>query len=370
MHRSNIVAPLVVMFGTLLGADAAQTEQSSNACAPSPIMEVRTVHPKREATGKPVRLPAVAEPFEQAFLYARVNGFVADRRADVGDRVESGQVLAVIEAPELVRNSERAKAALAQSEAQVVLAKSNLLRAERLGNQNFVSREVLETRQAEALVAKANREAAAAEVSRLTELLGFREVRAPFAGVVVARNIERGDLVAGDQPHPSAHLFHLAQIDKFRVVVHVPQSAVKLVEQGKPVRIIFPEFPQETFSGQITRIANFIDARSGAMRVEILLPNPGGRIPASMYGQVEFTPPSASTLRLPTNSVTLRRGVPHVALFDDGRVKFTPVRLGRDFGAESEVLEGVTENQMVVINPNALLRDGDLVVTAEKNSGH
>jgi RND family efflux transporter MFP subunit len=326
--------------------------------------EVRTVNPRREQSSAPVKLPVNAEPSEQARLYARISGFVSERRVELGDKVEAGQILAVIENPEQASNCERAKSTLAQNEAQLVLAKANMVRAERLIDQSFVSRSTLETRQAELRVAETNRDSAASEVRRLEELLSFREIRAPFSGVIVERNVERGDLAAGDQPQGGAYLFRVARIESLRIVLNAPQSAVRLVEVGRSARVTFPEFPGEIFNGQISRTSNFINGSSGTMRVEIALANPGGRIPANMFGEVELAGFSQTALRLPTNVVTMKQGLPHVAVVDGGHIRFAPVRLGRDFGAEMEVLEGVTEQQGVVVNPNALLREGEVVAVA------
>lgn len=355
-----------------LGATAAYAARNGGPSLPDDATrtagppEVRIVHPRREQSTPPVKFPANADPSEQVRLYARITGFVSERRAELGDKVDAGQVLAVIESPELAQSSERAKATVAQNEAQRILAKANLVRAERLIDQSFVSRSTLETRQAELHVADANCNAAVAEAQRLTELLSFREIRAPFPGVIVERNVERGDLAAADQPQGGAYLFRLARIDSLRVVMNVPQSSVRLVETGKPARVSFPEFPGETFNGRITQVSNFVNASSGTMRVEVALPNPGGRIPAGMFGEVELAGASQAALRLPTNAVMMKLGIPHVAVVDVGRIRFASVRLGRDLGAELEVLEGVTEKESVVVNPNARLRDGDTVAVVAK----
>jgi membrane fusion protein, multidrug efflux system len=339
------------------------------AVALAPVLpEVLTVHPRRDHTARLIRLPATAEPSEQALLYARVNGFIKERNGELGDKVTTGQVLAVIENPDLVWNSERAKATLAQNEARLILARANLARSERLIDKNAVSRETLETRQAEEHAAQANRDAAAAEARRLSELLEFREIRAPFDGIIVERRAERGDLAAGDQPQPNAYLFRLAKIDTLRVVVNVPQSDVRRVEGAKTAQVRFLEFPGAPVKGQISRISKFIDAGSGTMRVEIMLPNPGESISAGMFAQAEFSDVSETALRLPSNAIVSRKGVPHVAVVENGRIRFAPIRLGHDLGTELEVLDGVVEGDGVVINPSGLLQEGETVAATAKKA--
>ncbi len=335
--------------------------------APAAVPQVRTAKPEVPAQAPALRLPVVVEPQEEALVRARVAGFLEERRVDIGDRVEAGQVLAVIDTPELVREHESLKAALAQAEAQAVLAAANLRRAEVLVAQGHVSRSVLDERQAQARVAAASRDATAADLARVAELLRFREVRAPFAGVVVERLAERGDLVAADQTQAGGHLFRIARVDTLRVVVDAPQGAIRDLTPGAKLAVTFPEYPGETFQAAVSRTAGLVDRRTGTMRVEAEMANPGARVPAGMAGHLEARSAGAPPLQAPLAALVTRDGRPHLAVLEGGTVRFRPVTLGRSLGPKVEVVAGITAEDTLVLNPNGMLAEGQPVQVAGRN---
>jgi RND family efflux transporter MFP subunit len=369
MKRSTLALLGVAAVAATLGATALVTlgKPGRNGGAATPAAGthtglVRVVSPQPAQGAGALQLPAIAEPYADVMVYARINGFVAEQRVELGDRVSGGQILAVIDAPEIERAYERARAALAQSQARQELARRNLERTRTLVSQGFLSQASLDEREADARVADADREAARAEAARLEELLKFRAVRAPFAGTVTERRVNRGDLVAGDQRGSGGYLFRISRLDPLRIAVDVPQSALGSVKTGAQLSVVFPELTGETFSGRITRVAGAIDPRSGTMRVEAQLPNPGGRIPGGMAGHVlieDSVKPHG--FLLPVNAVVQRDGASHVAVVTDGKLRYLPVRLGRNLGQTVEVEQGLAGGEKIAINPNALLRDGDAV---------
>jgi RND family efflux transporter MFP subunit len=370
--RTAFIAGLIaviVIAATAIAVQQSPHKSKTPAEGKAPPQEpgaVRVVAPTKDPGTPELELPAIAEPYAETPLYARINGFVSQRRAELGDRVSAGQVLATIDAPELQHAYERAKAAQAQAQARVELSQSNLDRTTQLVEQGFLSRASLDERNADVRVALADRDAAAAEAKRLGELLNYRTVRAPFAGVITERKVERGNLVAADQPQADAYLYRIARIDRLRVAIDVPQSAAATIAVGMPVKVTFPEFPGQTFQGEIARTATAIDPRSGTMRVEIALPNPGNKIPAGMAGQVVLSSQGSSArYLLPVNALLTGQEGTRVALVQDGAVRFVPVRAGRNLGQNVEILAGVDENSRVILSPNALLREGDRVTVAE-----
>lgn len=344
----------------------APTPPDAPAAGPA-IPQVRTAKPEVPAQAPALRLPVVVEPREEALVRARVAGFLEERRVDIGDRVEAGQVLAVIDTPELVREHESLKAALAQAEAQAILAAANLRRAEALVAQGHVSRSVLDERQAQARVAAASRDATAADLARVAELLRFREVRAPFAGVVVERLVERGDLVAADQTQAGGHLFRIAGVDTLRVVVDAPQGAIRDLAPGAKLKVTFPEFPGEAFEAAVARTAGLVDRRTGTMRVEAEMANPDGRVPAGMAGHLEAKAAGTPPLQAPLAALVTRDGRPHLAVLQDGTVRYRPVTLGRSLGPKVEVVEGIGADDTLVLNPNGMLAEGQAVQVAGRN---
>lgn len=363
-----VIIALATAMVTLGVTRKEQPNAPPAAAAVANSLSVRTIKPQVAPTAAELRLPAVAEPSADVRLFARVNGFILERRVDIGDRVKAGQVLAIISAPELEREHERARAALAQADARLKLEARNLERTRALVAQSFLSQSSLDERQAQLRMARADRNAAAAEVKRLAELLGFRTIEAPFAGVVTERNAERGDLITGNQRQADTHLFRVSNLDELRVAVEVPQSALGAIGVGGKVSIVFPELKEDRFAGVVARTAGTIDPRSGTMRVEVRLPNPDGKIAGGMAGHMIIAQGSGTpALLLPVNTVVQRDGVPHVALVAGTSVRFVPVQVGRNFGPSVEVLSGVGAADSVIVNPNALLREGDAVTAVAQS---
>lgn len=357
---------IALLFTGLAGAGAALTfwpfERVTAQPAPSAVQDAdkpRVARPIRPDTGQVVRLPVIVAPMQEAAIHGRLAGFIGDRRVEIGDRVTEGQILAVIDAPELVQEQQRLRAALAQAEAQVRLANANLRRTEPLVAQGHVSRSVLDEREAEAATAAANRDAMAADLARIREQLAFRDVKAPFDGMVVERLAERGDLVAADQPGSGAPLFRIARMDRLRVVIDAPQSMVRALAPGTVLTVTFPEFPGRSFDAQVARTAGLIDRQTGTMRVEAEMDNPEGAVPGGMAGTVQLADAAPQPLRIPLAALVMREGKPHVAALRDGRVRFMAVGVGRNLGPQVEILSGIGENEELVLNPNGLLVNGD-----------
>lgn len=328
---------------------------------------VRVITPEVAQPEAELRLPARTAPIEQALVYARATGIVAERRVDIGDRVKKGDVLARIAAPEIDRAVDRARATVDQTRAQERLAHSNLTRSQQLVEQGFLSRQVLDERQGSYDAARADRLAAEAELRRLHEIRGFQTVRAPFSGVIAERRIDRGDRIVGDSSSAEAYMFRLVRLDELRVSVDAPQSVVMQVQPGMSAQVTFPEMPGKALTAKVARSSGVIDSRTGTMLVELSLPNPDGRIPAGMLGEVVIRMPRThEVLLVPNSTVIVRDGKAQVAVVEAGsKVRFVPVQLGRNTGTRTEVLQGIARDAALITNPNALLRDGDSVRVAQ-----
>jgi len=338
---------------------------SGSSAEPTPaqtIPEVLTVQAKPADPAFELRLPARALAGESAQLFARATGFVSERRADLGDKVQAGQVLAVISAPESDQAVHEAAAGLAQAKADQELAKVNYDRAEVLVGSGAISKELYSDRKANFDVAVAARGAAEARLAAARERQGFQTVRAPFSGVVVARNVERGDRVVGDAASAQP-MFEVNALDPLRVVVDVPQNVALQIQPGVEGDVTFPELPGQTFKAQVVRSAQAISRDAGVMRTELRLPNPDSRIPAGMVGSVSLhLQRSVPAMVVPVSTVVQRGTVAQVAVVTgDGKLDFHDVTLGRNLGNEIEVLSGVAANETVVLAPNALLTSGSPV---------
>ena len=365
-RRTIARAVALACTGLALGALQAQTPAtpaaaSAAASASAPVVRVVI------ATASPIkttlRLPARAMAAEEARIFARTSGTVAERRVDLGDRVKAGELLLRIAAPEVDQSLERARAAVGQTRAREHLAQLNVDRARPLVEQQFLSPSGLDNLTANLAVAHADTAAAVAEVKRLEAVQQFQWVRAPFAGVITERLVERGDRVSGDSG--DAYLLRLAKLDELRVVVDVPQSSAIDVPLGAVVPLSFREFPGETFKATLRRRSGSIDAATGTMRIELALPNPELRLPAGLRGEAVLEVNSLGGVRVPSGALLSRDGKPHVALVDaQGRLRFVAVQLDRTSDREVVIRSGLDAGAKVVMPLSSLLREGAQVTIA------
>lgn len=358
---------LLALLALLAGCSRGAAEQSTAAALP----QVLTARARAAEPDYALRLPARAVAGESAQLYPRATGFISERRADLGDRVAAGQVLAVISAPEADQAVREATAEVGRLRADLQLAKVNYERAAVLVKSGAVSAEMYSDRSANRDAAQAALAAAQARLSSARERQAFQVVRAPFAGVVAARNVERGDRVIGDSA-AAVPLFRINVLDPLRVLVDIPQGAVLQVRPGLQAEVAFPELAGERFQAEVVRVAQSISEEAGGMRVELRLPNPEGRIPAGMVGEVTLqVPRAAPTVVVPVSTVIAAGtgGSQVVRLGAGSRLEFRPVKLGRNLGPEMEILDGIAAGDQVVLAPNALLQAGAKVVAKPAPKG-
>jgi RND family efflux transporter MFP subunit len=329
-------------------------------------------------------LPGNIQAITEAPVLARASGYVKQRMADIGDRVVEGQMLAELEAPELQHQIDQANSAVTQASDVLQQAQANLAQAranadlarvtaERWANlvqRGAVSRQDNDTYQAQYAAQQANvqsleKAVAAAQSSiagaqfnlaRLKELQGYLQVRAPFAGVITLRNIDVGALVT----EASTLLFRIAQTDRLRTYVSVPQADAGSVRVGQRALLTIPNLPGRKFSGSVTRTANALDPTTRTLLTEIQAPNPDGALLPGMYTEVDLsTPRQNPPLMIPADTLVVRSDGPQVAVVGpDGQVHFTVIQLGRDYGDQIEVLAGLEAGQQVVINPSDAVREG------------
>jgi RND family efflux transporter MFP subunit len=361
MTRTSLAGVLLASAAVGLagcGEGGTQAATSSGGAGERPT--VSTVQARATQDEHDLSLPARAIANESVRLHARATGFVVERLADIGDRVKAGQVLARIAAPEIDQTVLEAEAELGRAQTALELALANYERAASLVEIGAISQEIFNERVATRDGAEAAATAARARLANARERQGFQTVRAPFAGVVVSRNIERGDRVVGDSAASAAPLFEISALDPLRVLVDVPQSAALQVRAGMQGEVTFPELGGEVLTANVVRSAHSIAQDIGAMRIELELPNPDERIPAGMVGSVRLKLPRPEAALVPVAAVARQgSGQPSIAIVDEGGVmRYQDVTLGRNHGNEVEVLSGVEVGATVVLAPNALLADG------------
>jgi RND family efflux transporter MFP subunit len=305
-------------------------------------------------------LPGTLQAFVDTAIRARTNGYIAKWLADIGDRVKAGQTLAIIESPEVDRELNQARASLEQAQANLELARVTAERWKTLGLQNAVAKQDIDQKNADYEARQADVAAAKANVERLEQLKGFETVAAPFDGVISTRNVDIGTLInAGSGPE----LFHLSQSDTLRAYLDVPQRYVPDIRVGVPVDVEIAEFPQERFPGKVARVAGAMDAASRTLQVEVEIPNHDGRLFAGMFCEVRLHLTAANPpVLIPSNDAIIRSAGTLVAVVTDrNTIHLQAVKLGRDFGAQIEVLDGLPENARIVENPTDTLSEGQAV---------
>jgi len=386
-----IVLALAVLLVVALGPRQKRNLQALESMrrsqdTPAVLVAKAAVAPARGELVLPGSIQAIAE----APIFARSEGYLRRRMADIGDRVRAEQLLAIVEAPEVdsqVRQAQatlsraeatlaQTKASLEQSNTQLKLAEVTAQRWTTLFAKRVVSRQEVDEKQAAFEARKADNEAARAnvaaatqaiaaaqaELQRLLELKGFQEIRAPFAGVITARNTDVGALIRSGASE-GRELFRLAQIDTVRIMVQVPQPNVPAIRVGEAATVTVEERPNLRYAGRIARTANALDPATRTLLTEIHVRNQDNVLLPGMYAQVRLADAkSAPAITIPGETLVIRSDGPQVAVvLEDGKVHFQKLVLGRDYGAEIEVVSGLRGGESVVINPSDDVQEGGVV---------
>lgn len=365
--RAGWVA-LILIVGLLLGAAVVAGLRVAHAHALDDAVKIQSqrfvtvVTPKRSSSASMLTLPGTLQGVIEAPIYARTSGYVQRWYKDIGDHVKQGDLLAQLAVPEVAQQLLEARAAQDQAAANAQLANSSLVRWEALRLRNAVSQQELEERRNTAALASATQVAAAAGVRRLQELVGYGRITAPFSGVITKRNIDIGTLI--DAGSGAKLLFSVAQLDRLRAYVYVPQAYASQIQIGAATEITLKEMPSKVFSGKIGRTSGAIDPVTRTLQVEITLPNPDGKLMSGAYVQVAIkgSNDAASVLTIPGNTLLFRPEGPNVAIVQgDGKVRLKAVTISRELGGTVELADGVRLQDTLIVNPADSLASGDVV---------
>ena len=326
---------------------------------------VNVVHPTRDSNAQEIELPGNTQAFTDAPIYARTSGYLKQWYFDIGTHVKRGQLLAEIETPELDEQLDQAENQLKTAEANLQLSQVTAERWVYLEKSSVVSKQERDQAVSDLNAKRATADSARANVARLQKLQEFEHVYAPFDGVITARNTDLGDLIQGDNTTPK-ELFHLAAVGKLRVYISVPEVYATAIKSGETVTLTLDAFPGEKFTGTLVRDSNSIDLTSRTLRVEVDVDNPTGRLLPGAYAFVHFKLPSAAVaVTVPTNTLLFRAEGLRVAVVRSGEAKLVPVTIGHDYGSTVEVLNGLTPEDSVVLDPSDSIMDGSPVKIAE-----
>jgi multidrug efflux pump subunit AcrA (membrane-fusion protein) len=416
------VFALVVLFGWLSRrGDKKDIERRAQETRDGkPVVEVETVQGAK--TGAGLVVPGTTIPLTQAYVYARANGYLKRRYVDIGDHVREGQLLATIDAPDLdaqvIQAREQvaqAEQQLAQQQAQLALATVTVQRYRVLVQKGVFSRQDGDTQEANygsqvANVAAAQRnvEAYKANLAHQIALQSYEQVRAPFAGVITERDVDVGALVSAaggtsgapagapqgqtsstggttqagqantagasgasstaatsaQTPGQGGPLFGVAQVQRLRILVSVPEGYAGAIHVGQRAPIEFQEYQGAKLYAEVTRTADSIDANTRTMLTELQIDNREGKLVAGMYAVVDFPPVSGQgpgALLINGNAIAVRHDQSEVAVVADGKVRFVPVTIGRDFGSAVEILSGLKAGDVIVTDVTDDVVDGAAV---------
>jgi len=360
-----------VVLATLLGVGIApklnrRAElQAAQAALSQPRLVTYAQAKLGEASGTIV-LPGTAAPIETALIYARTNGFVRDLKADIGDRVKEGDVLAILDTPELESDARSANARALEAARNAKISKTAVERQAKLVEAGVGTREKADEAEAKANSADAALATSRSEVDRWTTLLNFRQVKAPFSGVITRRNVEKGSLVTAGSSSGISSLFELARIETLKITVDVPQSLAQNIKVGEAARVISGPI---TVEGKVTRTAGALDMNTRTLRTQIDIPGDKGILAGSFVRVSLSTHSAAPPVRVPANALMARSGGNFVYIIhDDNTLEEKNVTLGRELGAEAEVILGLTGTEKVVTNPAESLVTGEKVRLAEKKA--
>jgi len=328
---------------TTLSAETAQV-----AIAP-----VSVVSPQRTAPTQEIILPGNVQPFITSPIYSRTNGYLKNWYFDIGAHVKQGQLLAVIETPEVDQQLQQARSNLLTAQANLDLAAITKARYQGLLKSNAVSQQDADNAAGTYNANKAIVAADQAAVDEYAALVSFEKIYAPFDGVITARNTDIGDLInSGSSGGVKTDLFHIAQPGKLRVYVNVPEEYSRGIKDGMTADLSLAEFPGRKFQGKLVRTADAINIATRTLLIEIDLDNPAGTLLTGSYAEVHLAiPAQASTFLLPVNTLIFRSEGLHVGIVRDGKVVLAAVTPGHDFGNQIEIVSGLKLNDQVIINP-------------------
>jgi RND family efflux transporter MFP subunit len=383
-----LIVAAVVFFGinARIQTAAAVKETTRELAIPA----VSIIHPKPGAMKDEVVLPGNIQAFTDSPIYARASGYLKQWTVDIGGHVKAGQVLATIEAPELDQQVRQAKATIQQTQASLdqaianqqqgkaneEIARVTAQRWQNLVAKGAVSKQENDQYQAQyqaqvanlhALdqaisAARSNITAAEANLSRLEEMQNYELVKAPFDGIITARNVDVGALINAGNGGVAQELFHLAATTKLRVYVSVPQADSRATAPGIGAYLTLAEFPGRHFTGQLVRTSGAIDPATRTLLTEIDVDNASGELRPGAYAEVHLQIPEGSrALILPVGSLIFRSEGLRVGVVRGNKAVLVPVILGKDYGNEVEVVSGIGENDQVISDPPDSLITGAAV---------
>jgi RND family efflux transporter MFP subunit len=297
-----------------------------------------------------VQIPATLHGFVETPVYAKISGYLKTIKVDKGDRVSKDQVIAELESPELDHQ-------VASASASYKLARVTDQRNQALLRQGVIAVQMADDSHAQMLEAEAN-------LKQLASMQDYKTIRAPFSGVITARNVDPGHLIPQQTAPASSNppIVTISTLSPTRVYAEVPQSVAPFIRDGDPAIVTVTEYPGRKFEGSVTRHPQALTGATRTMLVEVDLPNQDLALLPGMYASMELNvTTSAGAPTVPDDALIFRDGKPFVPVVRNGRLKLASVTLGYDNGVNIQITDGIASDDMVALNVGQAARDGDPV---------
>ena len=388
------VAVVVLLAWRWMGRTPSEADDPAHAESGANIAEAAVVRVERRPLGNTLTIAGEFKPFQDVEVHAKVAGYIRNINVDVGDHVKEGQVLAVLEVPELAAELSGADAAVRRSEEEIRRAQSDVIRAQsahaaahsgyaRLkqasdARTGLVAQQEIDDSQAKDLEAEAQVASAEAQLSAARQqlevtqanqkqynaLANYSRITAPFAGVITARLADTGALIQGGTSASSGAgpVLRLAEVSKLRLVLPVPESAASQIHLGDPVKAHIQALNQD-FAGKVSRFSDSLDRQTRTMETEIDFANKDGRLIPGMYAEATLSlAKNANELCVPLEAAARDNNEATVLLVNkNNEIEERKIKLGFEGEAYVQVLSGVSEGDRVVIGSRSQFHPGQKV---------
>ena len=365
-HWLGLAIALIAVAALLISGIWSRVRARTNLnteTAQAALTAVSVVSPKQTAPADEIILPGNVQPYITSPIYARTNGYLKKWYFDIGAHVKKGQLLAVIETPEVDQQLQQARSNLLTAQANLELASITKIRYQGLLKSNAVSQQDVDNAVGTYNANKAIVEADKAAVEQYSALVSFEKVYAPFDGVITARNTDIGDLInSGSSSNVKTDLFHIAQPGTLRVYINVPEEYSRGIQVGMTADLSLAEFPDRKFQGKVVRTADAINLTTRTLLTEVDVENPAGTLLTGSYAEVHLAVPTqASTFLVPVNTLLFRTEGLRVGIVKDAKVVLTAVTPGHDFGNQIEIVSGLKADDQLIVNPPDSIVSGQQV---------
>jgi len=349
-----------LMIGTALGltilsscqSKKTETNKSAEKQQSSKVQTVGVIHPTHQNFTAEVTIAGIANPYQKVTLHSLEKGYVKSVKKDIGNFVKKGEVLAILDNPELFRQKEKLTAQLQ--------AKKSVY--DRLNSIQAKTPALTTLQQVED--AKADYESAKAELDAVNDRISFLAVKAPFNGIITKRLLDNGALVQSGLSNPGASaIYEVQQINPIRLTIPLPEVDASTIKNGMGATVSFPSLPGKTFQGKVSRTADALDPESGTMQTEIDIPNANGEIKPGIYAYVTIRISSRdSVLSLPVSAKTFYQDAPFLLIVKNKRVERIPLKEGLSDKDYFEVLNpDVNSDSKIIVDGKNMVQPGDIV---------